>query len=454
MRLSILIIFVATVVVVVIGFSTGAAYNFRAPIERASGGASSVQYSHVRQAISLLETRTFNFGEHGYTGQLRGPLYPSLLAIAFTVGGRYVGSIFVLNFVLLVLALVILFAASRRLLSGAWALFPPLLLALYWGAASQVWIANYETLTLFLASLSIFAFVRGMQEKQVRWFFILGASFALWALEKPAILYFIPVALGYFYFALPRERKLKAILLCAAPIVVFVGAWSLRNSIAIDTWQIGSAGHTILRRASQTQMPKERLVSITLAYTVGNYLGSMIYPPFFPHDDMFRTWDTAIDARWYQQSWLVREPTGEVVTKTELDHLMYKEARLIILEHPFKFILTAIPQFFRLNSPLNHKGQEIAPMFMDSSFDWGKIIFALGIRLGWFTFLALVLWGMARSYKNPVWFFFTLLILYYNFSNALLTHAEGRYLLVILPLYALMAAYGLGYRRGDVRTVV
>src|SRR3989344_3245073 len=421
------IVVLALVVALVVALETGAISDIFTPIAKATTGSASPQHSQVREAVSFLNTGTFNNGGPGYTGMQRGPVYPLVLAAVFSLFGLYVGAIHIINFLFLALAIVFLWRLSKQYFKGGWEFIPPLALVLVGRATARVWVASYETLTLFLSILAIFAFLEYRSTGKTVWLVTGTAAFSLWVLEKPAAFYFIPVFL----------------VVTAA----FIGSWSLRNHRVIDTWQLGSGGHAVLLSSSQVDFNREELVSLGLSLSVGDFIGSRIYK-HYPQNAKPKAWDPSIlDDRWYQQGWYVKDIDGSIITKTELDKRMYAEAVQNIKRRPMKFLLTGIFKFMRLNAPENHRGQEITHLFVGTYLEIPTAVKAaiiLFIRIIWFMFLVVVLYAMIKHIRDwSTWGILFLVIFYYNGAHAFLTHALARYILVILPFYFIFFTEGV-----------
>jgi len=449
-----IVIIAAFAVTILIGFETGALETLSTSLENAKTGSASPEYSQVRAAVSILDTGTFNFGEHGYRGQQRGPGYPFVLALGFLTFGRNVWVIYFINFLFFIFAIIFLWQFSRHFFPKGWDLVPVSALVLYMGAPSQVWVASYEIFALALSTSAVLTLMRYFDTQKLLW---LGASsliFSVWALEKPAALYFLPFVLAFIIFAkrknITRKKLFVHLLVFVIVSGVIIGSWSYRNHKEIDTWQIGSGGHTLLRSSSQVYFTKSEIISLALSFSVGDLIGSKLYDKY-PLDKSPKAWDPSIEYRWPKQlNWIVRDLDGEVLTKTEMDAKMYREAIRNIKAKPFAFLARGFLGLMRLNAPLNHRGQEITRLFVGTHSSipmWVKIVFILFVRLVWLSVILLAVYAIARHLKDwKTWGLISLLFLYYNGANALLTHAEARYVLVIMPFYFILFTEGLRLR--------
>ncbi len=442
MKFIFCVIALAALVVVAVGIDTRALTASSLAINDAVSTSADPTTGFVAMALSFLRTGTFNNNAIGYIGQgQRGPVLPIVTAAFFLVFGYFVWVLYAMNFIIFVLAIVALFSLAKNFLTGWWAKVPPVMLALFapWGV--QVY-GSYEPFNLLLL-LGSLVFLFWWREHKSPWY-LAGAfvSFSLLALEKPVFLYFVPILVVWIFFYRQKLPAMKFLIPILFIPVVLLGAWALRNDWVLGTWQFGSGGHVLLRASQQTMFTKDHLKSLTLSYLFGDLVASKI-DAHYPPDGEVPQWDPSVEDRWYGTSWVVRDLDGEMLTRTELDQKMYREAVTNITAHPVLFFETGFIRLLRLNAPLYHRNRlEITHLFMgEPNVAFGlKIAFILFIRVLWFLFLIGVVVGMVARYKEYLLIF---LVLYYNATHALLTHAEGRYALLIIPLYFIFFTVGL-----------
>lgn len=407
----------------------------------------------VGQAISLLHTGTLNFkGENGgYTDQSqRGPVYSFFLALGFWIFGEYLGVIYVFNFVFLVIAAHATWRIAQRFLPGWWALIPGFCVSAFWGGVYLVWVPSYELCVLAIAHVSFLFLLKYFETHRFQYLAFAGLGIGLWTLEKPQVMYFIPIVVGFLlykgYYGIDRSYWKHAFILGILSASV-VGVWMARNYVVLGTVQLGGGGHSILRRATQAEFTRQERTSMYLSFMLGDYVAKRVYADF-PQNAPPRYWDDRVEERWYQRSWLIHEPDGSIITRIELDKRFYKEAFAIIEKHPIRFAIDGAMHFFRLNAPQNWNGTEIMRMF--AAQDTGSRFFIkttiiLTMRIFWLIFLFFVGWGMFHSRRILFLQLLILFILYYNGLQMLFTHSEPRYILTALPFYFLFATIALRY---------
>ena len=440
------IIILALAAVIAVGFNDRTIYTL--PTSLDSNVRFNTSGGFVGVGLSVAKTGTFNNRGEGFVGRgLRGPGYVSFLALSFLIFGEYTWSVYLINFIFLAIALYLLWRISQYYVSGYFVFVPSLMLALYPLSAQQVY-GGYEPFTIFLLTLSLFALLKYSSTQKIRFLIISAVSLSIWALERPIFLYFLPVVfmllILWQWSTVPKKRFMIHMIVFSFIIFFIIGSWSFRNHRVLGTWQLGSGGHILLRPATQVDFSSEDLISAALSYAVGDFIGSRIYS-HFPKNAEVKAWDPSVEQRFlYKEGWIVQDNDGEVLTKAELDKKMYREATSKIKQHPMKFLLTGFIRLLRLNGPVNHRSLEIMSLFMGTNMNLSiglKISIIVIIRLVWFSFLALVLFGIVRHSKDwRLWGIIALLILYYNGTHALLTHGEARYLLTVMPLYFLFFA--------------
>ncbi|OGZ42317.1 MAG: hypothetical protein A3C80_00590 [Candidatus Ryanbacteria bacterium RIFCSPHIGHO2_02_FULL_45_43] len=445
------ILVVAIFVVGIVGFiNSGVIYTLPKSLHEPDAGPVDPSRGFIGTAISLVHTGTFNNRGPGYIGNgQRGPAYAVVLALGFLMFGEYVWPVYLMNFIFLALVIILLWRLSRRYLDGYLAFLPPLMLAVFPFSAHQVY-GRYELFSLFLGVFSVFALLKYREHKGFLWLSVGTLIFTVWILERPIVLYFLPLVLMFLVFwqrsSLSISRLLVHMLLFFFIIGSVIGLWAWRNHRVLDTWQIGSGGHMLLRTAMHTDRTSKELISLALSYGVGDFIGSRVYA-HYPENAAPSGWIHSLEDRWVQKDeWIVEDLDGEILTRVELDKKMYREAFLKIKERPVKFVLTGFIRLIRLNAPLNHRGQEIIRMFMGEYqylSSGMKIMIILAIRLIWLFFLTLVLYAIARHWREwETWGILILLLLYYNSMHALLTHGEARYVVTVMPFYFLLFAEG------------
>lgn len=403
----------------------------------------------IGSAMNFTRTLTFNGGERGvYIGQSRkDPIYPLILAPFFLLFGNYVWVIYLVNFLLFFTAIILLWFISKEYLSTPWYILPVFLFAVFPGAISQVWVPNVETTALVTVMLFFFSFLRYQHYQSIVWLVFTTVSLSLFIFVKPVMLYFLPVFI-IFLFITGFGKRFARLVFVMGIFVLIIGSWMARNYFVFGSWQIGDGGHSLLRKASLVNFSRSELLSAGLSFTVGDVIASKLYDKFPKDAPLY--WDPSIEERWYLKYLTDKEIAhhvylleGKRVTRIELDRKLYDDAFVLIRMHPVKFIATSVLGFLRLNAPVTYNGQEFMRFLADRNSIplVSRIVIILFIRILWHAFVVLALYGIVVNLRHwQLWGMPILVVLYLNGVYSVFTHAEARYLLPVMPIYAIAAA--------------
>src|SRR3989338_6308503 len=158
----------------------------------------------IGPALSLVRTGSLgSVGKHiGFVQ--RGPGYAVALGGAFFLLGERMVAIFLVNLFSLLLTIFFLWRISARFLSGLWQYAPPFMLALFWEASAFVWLGSYELFTMAIATFAVFSFLKYHETRHYGWLALSSFLLAFWVLERPLLLYFVPIA---FFLPVLWNRK-------------------------------------------------------------------------------------------------------------------------------------------------------------------------------------------------------------------------------------------------------
>ncbi|KKU86372.1 MAG: hypothetical protein UY14_C0002G0014 [Parcubacteria group bacterium GW2011_GWA1_47_9] len=239
-------------------------------VENTTNQTVSPKSTFIGPALSLVRTGSLGSGGKHIGFVQRGPGYAVALGGAFFLLGERMVAIFLVNLFSLLLTIFFLWRISARFLSGLWQYAPPFMLALFWEASAFVWLGSYELFTMAIATFAVFSFLKYHETRHYGWLALSSFLLAFWVLERPLLLYFVPIA---FFLPVLWNRKVfsfgKLIFhlgVFTIIVVVIIGTWSFRNHIVIGTWQLGSGGHILLRRATQLDFSTREVISMYLSY--------------------------------------------------------------------------------------------------------------------------------------------------------------------------------------------
>jgi len=180
---------------------------------------------------------------------VRTPGYPAVLAaILWVTNSRW--AISPIQATLSILTVVVAFFVGRRLLGPTAGLVAALLVALdpLQFALSGTILTESLTSLLLIGAVAIAAvvFVRRRERVSLRYVVALAVTLALATMFRPTMWFFPLVVLALLavhFRGLPLRRLLTVCLAFALPIVAVVGGWQVRNHYAVHSWQVsGTAG--------------------------------------------------------------------------------------------------------------------------------------------------------------------------------------------------------------------
>ncbi len=418
---------------------------------------------HVGTAINLLNHRAF-YGppESPLFGLVpRSQIYSLFVALAFVLFGLSLWSVWFLNLLFFLAALIAWYAVSLRFLDKKFAWLPPFLLACFWGAFEYVWIINTETLTLLAVGLFLLGLLKYKEAPQLRWLVLSSLGLATLVVNKGIALYFVAFTFMLVAWALWESfypRKLwRHWAVFFAVVVAVSGGFMAQNYAALGSADFSRGGHALLIHSKTAEFRGEKLKGFILSQFLGDFVTSKIIPGYAREPEPL-TAQRRVGVRW-------REMRYAGVPELETDQIFWREAKEIIKGHPARFLSVAPWWFLRLNGPVHYNLATIDHVFVgthENIPDAAKITILLAVYGGWFLFIALVMWMFLKElwaavrtgqFSNMTWV--VALVLYFNVMYSVFTHAEVRYILPVMPLYFLFLTFLvqniLAKRRAKVR---
>ena len=191
----------------------------------ARAGMHADEWQYVRAAYSI-------FCGQGYPDTFRPPLFPAMLALAFTIGGAVplaaqVAQIFVgVGTVAIVYGLARpRFGCRAALLSAAFVAINPTLV----NYTHFLW---SETLCAFLLAAVVLALDRFDLTRREAWLVVAGIALGCGALTREEVLYLLPVPVFWLAtYAGAWRRRSRELALLILPVVLLVGSWTVRNAL-------------------------------------------------------------------------------------------------------------------------------------------------------------------------------------------------------------------------------
>jgi len=164
---------------------------------------------------------------------VRPPAYPFFMALVYLLTGNSLTAIRVIQMALGVISCWLLFRLGRRIFNEGISLFAAFLMATYWFFIFFEGELNSPAIIVFL-SLAILNHMLDWADapnrKSLAW---AGLCFGLLALDRPETLLFLPVLLGWAFFAapavLPKPQRLMQLALLPLIVALCIAPVTLRN---------------------------------------------------------------------------------------------------------------------------------------------------------------------------------------------------------------------------------
>lgn len=193
-----------------------------------------VQYHYLAQCI----THNFSFCDNTF----RTPGYPAYIAIFYFIFGVKPWLVLFSQILLNVFSVFLLYRLSDRIFNTKVALLAAFLMAI---EPHQILFCHFlfaDTLFAILFLLTFYFYVKGLQEKQTRYFALCAVFMGLNLLTKPVI-QFYPFALFLFLLIWTKfswQLRIKNALMVLLLSYVFVLPWMIRNYTKFNHFSVCS----------------------------------------------------------------------------------------------------------------------------------------------------------------------------------------------------------------------
>lgn len=208
---------------------------------------------YLGPARAFIHSARFNLTPGNTTPMfLRTPGYPSVLAaILWVTNSQW--AISPIQAALSVLTVLVTLLVGRRLLGPTAGMIAALIVALdplQFALSGTILTESLTSLLLIgIVAVGAIVFVRRPERVRVLSVVALGALVAIATMFRPTTWFFpvvVVVLLAIQFRRLPRRALVTVFLAFLLPIVAVVGGWQVRNHYAVHSWEVsGSAGVTL-----------------------------------------------------------------------------------------------------------------------------------------------------------------------------------------------------------------
>jgi 4-amino-4-deoxy-L-arabinose transferase-like glycosyltransferase len=340
---------------------------------------------------------------------LRAPGYPLIAAASLAVFGERTWPLSAIGaLVSAMTALVVLFRFSPPLSerAAAWA---ATLFSIDPGSFVRSLDILSETVFTFLMILALSQFIRLVSSANPRSALLAGLTLAAATLVRPIAQYLAPLAVLALAGALvaahvPRRRLAAACAAFAAPILVLVGGWILRNrNVAGFSGLVPVAGHQLLhRRAAAVLAAAERITLTEAQERLGmreaflrfrgpsaeqELFGSRRYAEEFP--ETARESLVSLDRKWRLKAWEIFRAHPVLTAR-----MLASGAAMLLFSPP---PLAALARFGAYEpGPVMTRlweDQELVPLASHLAREHPAVFLAVAASILWLVFL----WGAAAA---------------------------------------------------------
>jgi len=365
------------------------------------------QYDALAQSIRLGQGFTW-YG--GIPTAARAPLYPLFLAGVYSLCGHSFTVARVAQGLLASVLPLLTYLLGRRLFServgvaAAWvvALYPMLFLYPL-GLAT-------ENLLFVLVPVTVLSLIKATDDSRARYYLLAGLALALTILTRSVIAGFALLILPWlWYYGRRQKEAIKNWALVLLPVVALTIPWSIRNSLLY--------GQFVFVEAS---------------------LGFNFYLGYHPEGS--GTFDSPLAVEFLERLGAFEEPDLE--TEKAVHNVGMEEGWRFIKEDPARagwLLLSKLSHFLRLDKRVllyfysNNFLGELLPLLLG-------LLFSV-VCLPWVVVLLLSVPGMTLSRPGKESALVYLLFVYLAGVH-MLTMAEPRFHLVMVPFLAIFAAHG------------
>jgi len=347
------------------------------------------------------------FVDHGFIKLTRraASLYPELIAIVYRVGGSNL-TVVLLQCLLHVGTCLLVFSLGKRLYSTRTGLLAGLICALHPMLLRYVPDLHMETLLTFLCMLMVWLFVRFHEHPTFVNGILLGAVGMIGTLTKGVILPLVAVfGIISFVFAIKRRsvKEVAAVGVIFVTMALLLAPWTYRN------YQVTGGRFVLLTPGSSD--------SFLRGYIFTRWeFATLQKPPFTDAENESNAWFQKIasdNGTTWELDEVVDEENNKRVAKEMIVTQPLETARKVFVGlFTFWYEMTSLPN---------------------------SLVPAVLAVIGWV--LAFIGWRRSHREGRPAWLLWVPIVVMNVFVAALIP--LGRYSVPILPLLAIMAAFGI-----------
>lgn len=399
-------------------------------------------YNKIAQHLALGE----GFPSSGEESTIE-PIYPTFVAGVYKIFGNSLLSLQIIQIIMFALLSVVVFIFILKCnFDFKVALITSILVGLFYAIATEAGRIHKEILLCLTLLIGLSGLQVHIKNGSSFSLVISGVLFAIVAQISATMLVlpiFLSVGLWWAYdLKYTNREKIRFIFIFLTSFFVifyFLGAWQQTQTSYKKQFLVPRVGFAIAAKAELISNLANNYPLHLLGHTFGYYFSRKIDSRIDP--DAFRKID---DTKRDFYSSLKNQNDVENANKE-----MLKKGMEVFISKPHWYVGMFFLDWISLNSPLVPKFTDLSTqttihqMFAYDGHgelsDLQKSLIVLSIRIGWYLFLFLVLYGLFIDRRNKSIALLFSVILYFNlFFPAI--RAIPRYALPIYPLYFMFAS--------------
>lgn len=353
--------------------------------------------NYDRIAVNI--SKGSGFALYGVPTAFVAPLYPFFLSLIYTVFGHNYWVVKILQAIIGGLTSLIVFFIGKELFNYWTGFFSSLFVAVHPELIGISTFIYTETLNIFLLSLFVLFFIKGLKNNDDKKYYLLSGLFlGLSTLCKGVTLLFPFLLLCFFIVDRGLRKKLANLFPFVCVFVVTITPWTIRNYYHFKTFlPIATGGGEAL--------------------WTGNYI---------PFDGEFR----------YEQTRAKIEELTKGLTPIERDKKLMEEAKKTIFENPKTFLKLFVKKIYRFwlkvyeDIPRGKKRTTNIPI-------------KTGLAFIHYPILILALLGIFKSNRGGKEIWIILSLLFYFTLVYAITFAVPRYRLPVMPYAIVFSSVGV-----------
>ena len=409
-----------------------------------SVGGDEVQYNYL--ANNILKQSKFAAGG-GDIWATSEPLYPLFLAGVYVLFGKdNFNAVRAIQMLLFSGTILFIYLIAERLVNRKLAFWSGFLSAFFFPLAMSAGRLLKEVLFTFLVVLFIYLLYKIQETLKLKWFAAGGLVLGLVVLTNAIMEFFIILVLVGWIFIWQKDffkkENLFKVVIFILCFILMISAWFLisSNQDGIKSFNAKSGGALSRRAEMMESIRGQRYL---------RHLGGQIFGYYFFETEGFNPSEFLGHAQTNKK---VSQMLAGGDSVDQINKKLAQESLSTITKNIPQYFAISFLDFLQFNGPMlpGLKNLEAGPMqnlFINNSHagmpSYLKVIILIFLRVLYWLFFCLVIYGLTRMFKDSHRFFWIILIiLYFNIVYSAI-FGIPRYAVPIYPFYIMALVFGV-----------